>query len=101
MSDVSVIGTGAMGSALAEALAASGAQVTVWNRTRKKAETLSGPRVRVAESVAEALTSSPLTIVSVSNHDLARTLVRETGEDLTGKVVASISFGTAEQAERR
>ena len=98
MSDVSVIGTGAMGGALAEALAASGAQVTVWNRTRKKAETLSGPRVRVAETVAEALTSSPLTIVSVSNHDLARTLVKETGEDLTGKVVASTSFGTAEQA---
>lgn len=33
MSDVSIIGTGAMGSALVEALAAAEADVTVWNRT--------------------------------------------------------------------
>ncbi|TVR25551.1 MAG: 6-phosphogluconate dehydrogenase [Ilumatobacter sp.] len=98
MTDVSVIGTGVMGSALAEALATAGAQVTVWNRTRQKAEALSGPRVRVAESVAEALTLSPLTIVSVSNHDLARALVEEADEDLTGKTVASTSFATPEQA---
>ncbi len=98
MSDVSVIGTGVMGSALAEALAASGAQVTVWNRTSEKAEALSGPRVRVADSVGEALTLSPLTIVSVSNHDLARALVEEAEEDLTGKSVGSTSFGTPEQA---
>ena len=48
MSNVSVIGTGAMGSALVEGLKASGARVTVWNRTKEKAEALSGPRVRLA-----------------------------------------------------
>ncbi len=97
MSDVSVIGTGAMGSALVEAFAASGAEVTIWNRTREKAEPLAGPRVRLAESVAEALTSSPLTIVAVSGHELSRTLVEEAGADLTGKVVASTSFVTPDQ----
>jgi 3-hydroxyisobutyrate dehydrogenase-like beta-hydroxyacid dehydrogenase len=85
MSDVSVIGTGVMGSALVEALAASGADVTVWNRTKEKAEALSGPRVRLAESVAEALRMSPLTIVSVSDHELARTLVEAAGADLQGR----------------
>lgn len=98
MSDASVIGTGAMGSALVEALAAAGAEVTVWNRTRDKTEALSGPRVRIAESVAEALTASPLTIVSVSDHELARTLVEAAGVDLDGKVVASTSFVAPEQA---
>jgi glycerol-3-phosphate dehydrogenase len=44
MSDVSVIGAGALGSALVEVLAASGAEVMVWNRTATKAEALSGPR---------------------------------------------------------
>jgi 3-hydroxyisobutyrate dehydrogenase-like beta-hydroxyacid dehydrogenase len=97
MSDVSVIGSGAMGSALVEALAASGAEVTVWNRTRHKAEALSGPRIRVAESAAEALTSSPLTIVAVSDQDISRTLVEAAGTDLTGKVVASTSFVTPDQ----
>lgn len=97
MSDVSVIGTGNMGSALVEALAASGAEVTIWNRTREKAEPLAGPRVSLAESVAEALTSSPLTIVAVSGHKLSRTLVEEAGADLNGKVVASTSFVTPDQ----
>jgi 3-hydroxyisobutyrate dehydrogenase-like beta-hydroxyacid dehydrogenase len=66
MSDVSVIGAGAMGSALVEVLAASGADVTVWNRTKVKAGALAGQRVGLAASVAEALTTSPLTIVAVS-----------------------------------
>ena len=99
MSDVSVIGTGAMGSALVEALAAAGGEVTVWNRTTDKAAALSGPRVGVAKSVAEALTASPLTIVAVSDHELARTLVEEAQQDLDGKVVASTSFVTPEQSE--
>lgn len=98
MSDVSVIGTGAMGSALAEALAASGVEVTVWNRTRQKAEELSGPRIGSVGSVGEALTSSALTIVSVSDHELGRTLVEEAGVELDGTVVASTSFVTPAQA---
>ena len=97
MSDVSIVGTGVMGCALVEAFAASGTDVTVWNRTKEKAEALAGPRVRTAESVAEALTSSPLTIVSVSGHELSRALVEEAGVDLAGNVVASTAFVTPEQ----
>jgi 3-hydroxyisobutyrate dehydrogenase-like beta-hydroxyacid dehydrogenase len=99
MSDVSVIGTGVMGSALVEALAAAGADVTVWNRTKEKSEALRGPRVRLAASVAEALTISPLTIVAVPGHELARTLVEEAGTDLQGKAVASTAFVTPDQAQ--
>lgn len=100
MSDVSVIGTGAMGSALVEGLGASGADVTVWNRTRARAEALSGPRVRLAESVGEALMASPLTIMSVLDHKVARTLVEGVAQDLKGRVVASTSFVTPDQARQ-
>jgi 3-hydroxyisobutyrate dehydrogenase-like beta-hydroxyacid dehydrogenase len=99
MSDVSVIGTGSMGTALVEALEASGADVTIWNRTRAKAEVLSGPRVRLAESLDEALRSSPLTIVAVADHEVGRTLVERAGQALEGKVVASTSFVTPDQAQ--
>ena len=99
MADVSVIGTGAMGSALAEVLAASGAEVAVWNRTRGRAEALTGPGVFVADSVGEALASSSLTIVSVSDHELARSLVEHAGHGVGGGVVASTSFATSEQAQ--
>jgi len=98
MSDVSVIGTGAMGSALVEGLNASGARVTVWNRTKEKAEALSGPGVCLAESVDEALMSSPLTIMSVSDHEVARSLVARVRKDLDGRVVASTSFVSPDQA---
>ncbi len=97
MSDVSVIGTGAMGSALVEALAASGAEVTIWNRTPEKAEALLGPRVRLAPSAAEALTTSPLTIMAVSGHEVSRTIIENAQVDLTDKVVASTSFVTPDQ----
>jgi 3-hydroxyisobutyrate dehydrogenase-like beta-hydroxyacid dehydrogenase len=98
MSDASVIGTGAMGGALVEALADSGARVTAWNRTREKAEALAGPKVAIVDSAAEALRASPLTIMSVADHELARALVEEAGEDLTGKAVACASFVTSDQA---
>jgi 3-hydroxyisobutyrate dehydrogenase-like beta-hydroxyacid dehydrogenase len=99
MSDVSVIGTGSMGSALVEALAGSGAEVTVWNRTRETAEARSRPKIRVAESPAEALSSSPLMIVSVSRYQLARARVDEAGVDLGDKVVASTSPVTLHEAQ--
>lgn len=97
-SDVSVIGAGAMGSALVDAFAASGARVTVWNRTEKKAKALEGPRVSVAGSPGDALRDSPITIVAVSDNELARHLIVEAGEDLQGKTVASASFATPDQA---
>jgi 3-hydroxyisobutyrate dehydrogenase-like beta-hydroxyacid dehydrogenase len=45
MSDVSVVGLGSMGSALARALVGAGREVTVWNRTSAKAEVLTSVTV--------------------------------------------------------
>ena len=46
--NVSVIGLGLMGSALAEALLNAGHEVTVWNRTPAKAEPLTSKGASVA-----------------------------------------------------
>ena len=43
--DISAVGEGARGSALVETLAEHDVRVTVWNRTRERAEALAGPRV--------------------------------------------------------
>ncbi len=54
---VAVLGTGIMGSGMAANLARAGHEVTVWNRTREKADQLAardGVDVRVADSAAEA-----------------------------------------------
>jgi 3-hydroxyisobutyrate dehydrogenase len=47
------IGAGRMGAAMAGRLAEAGEDVTVWNRTRAKAEALTGSGCRVADRIAD------------------------------------------------
>ena len=98
MSAVSVIGCGTMGSAIAETLATRDTCVTVWNRTRERAEALAGPRITVAKSVAEAIARSPVAIVCVAGYDVASMLLEDVGESLHGKTIVGVSFVTPEQA---
>ena len=59
------IGTGRMGYAMAERLAKAGADITVWNRTRAKAEPLAGSGAKVADRVTE-LAACDVVFVMVS-----------------------------------
>ena len=47
------IGIGRMGYAMAERLAKAGCDITVWNRTREKAEPLAKSGAKIAGSLAE------------------------------------------------
>jgi 3-hydroxyisobutyrate dehydrogenase-like beta-hydroxyacid dehydrogenase len=55
MTHIAFLGTGLLGSGLAEAAAKRGDQVTVWNRTASKARSLEPFGIRVAESPADAV----------------------------------------------
>jgi 3-hydroxyisobutyrate dehydrogenase-like beta-hydroxyacid dehydrogenase len=67
MSQVTVIGTGRMGSAMARRLASAGHHVQVWNRTPDKAEALAGiAGVRVAPTIGEAVSSADVILCSLS-----------------------------------
>lgn len=59
------IGMGRMGYAMAERLANAGADITVWNRTRAKAEPLAASGAKVAERVTE-LAACDVVFVMVS-----------------------------------
>jgi 3-hydroxyisobutyrate dehydrogenase-like beta-hydroxyacid dehydrogenase len=61
---VAVVGLGAMGSRIARRLLDAGHELTVWNRTRAKAEGLGAP---VAESPAEAASRAEVVITMVAN----------------------------------
>ena len=52
--DVGFIGLGNMGTAMARSLLQAGHKVTVYNRTRSKAEALAGQGARVAANIADA-----------------------------------------------
>ena len=69
--NVSVLGLGLMGSALAEALLNAGHDVTVWNRTRARVGPLTEKGAHDAASAAEAIDASHVTLVCVTNHAAA------------------------------
>ncbi len=52
---IAILGTGLMGAGLAEAALARGETVTVWNRTRAKAEPLAALGARVADTPGDAV----------------------------------------------
>ncbi len=99
MSDISVIGLGAMGGALAHTLLQNGYAVTVWNRTAEKAEPLVAAGATVAGSAAEAVAASPATITCVASHDQTMALLEGFATSLQGKTIIELSTGSATGAE--
>src|SRR5882672_2565309 len=68
------IGIGRMGQAMAERLAKGGADLTVWNRTRSKAEPLAALGARVAVELNE-LAACDIVFVMVSTWDDVREVI--------------------------
>lgn len=98
MSDISVIGLGAMGSGLARTLLDSGYAVTVWNRTPGKAEPLRSAGATVAASAAAAVAASPATITCIASHDQTVEVLQGLAGSLAGKTIIELSTGGATEA---
>ena len=100
MSDITVVGLGLMGSALANALLSAGHDITVWNRTSEKMKPLVSSGARGARSLGEAMQMSPVVLICVSNYEMTSQLF---GMDdnfgyLDGRSVVQLSSGTPAQA---
>lgn len=97
--NVTVIGLGAMGSALANALLAKELKVTVWNRNKAKATTLAEKGALVAENVKAAIEASPLVVICVSDYKAAAKIFAEVGKEvLHGRTLVQLSTGTPKEA---
>ena len=68
------IGIGRMGYAMAERLAKGGADVTVWNRTRAKAEPLTAAGAKIASQLTD-LAACDIVFVMVSAWDDVREVI--------------------------
>ena len=77
------IGIGRMGYAMAERIAKADADITVWNRTRSKAEPLAAYGAKVAGSLAE-LGACDVVFVMVATYDDVRQVVAGPGGLLSG-----------------
>jgi 3-hydroxyisobutyrate dehydrogenase-like beta-hydroxyacid dehydrogenase len=97
--NVTVIGLGAMGGALANALLAKGLKVTVWNRSKSKAASLAAKGALVAENVKEAIEASSLVVICVSDYKAAAKIFSEVGKEvLHGRTLVHLSTGTPKEA---
>jgi 3-hydroxyisobutyrate dehydrogenase-like beta-hydroxyacid dehydrogenase len=67
--DVSILGTGAMGSAFAKAFLKAGKRVTVWNRTAERAKPLAEEGAQLTYDATDAICASPVTIAIFLDHD--------------------------------
>lgn len=75
MTDVSILGTGLMGAAMARVLLRQGHSVTVWNRTREKAVLLEADGAVVASSASEAIHASPVSIFVIFSYENVRSII--------------------------
>jgi 3-hydroxyisobutyrate dehydrogenase-like beta-hydroxyacid dehydrogenase len=99
---VTVIGAGVMGSALARALLAGGHRVTVWNRTRSRAEQLQPAGALVADRLPEAVQDGDLTLMCVANQAAAAELLSDPAVigALSGKALVQLTTGTPADGRR-
>ncbi|HJR77707.1 MAG TPA: NAD(P)-dependent oxidoreductase [Nitrospiraceae bacterium] len=98
--NVTLIGTGLLGRAVAERLHQTGRSVTVYNRTRSRAEPLKERGLRVAGSCKEAVESSDTTFLLLADAPAIRSvLFGKDAPDLVGRIV--IQMGTIAPEESR
>ncbi|MCF2533017.1 NAD(P)-dependent oxidoreductase [Yinghuangia soli] len=96
---VTLLGLGAMGTALARTWLAAGHPLTVWNRTASRADALVAEGAKAAATAAEAVAASPLIVVCLL--DEASVTEALAGVDLAGKDVVDLTTGTPAQARAR
>jgi 3-hydroxyisobutyrate dehydrogenase len=73
------IGAGRMGAAMATRLAKAGTKVTVWNRTRAKAEPLTAYGCSIADEIAELRGLDAVFVMVSTSKDLHQVLLGEGG----------------------
>jgi 3-hydroxyisobutyrate dehydrogenase-like beta-hydroxyacid dehydrogenase len=100
MSDITVVGLGAMGAALAQTLIEAGRDVTVWNRSPEKMQPLVAMGAQSASSFTEALKASPRVIVCLLDYDSTSELFERPDvlPLLDGRIVIQLSTASPKEA---
>ncbi|MFB4316383.1 NAD(P)-binding domain-containing protein [Actinomadura sp. 21ATH] len=95
---VTILGLGAMGTALATALIEAGHPTTVWNRSPEKARPLVERGATRAATVADAAAASPLVIACLLDHEVVDALLGPAADVLSGRDLVNLTNGTPEHA---
>ncbi len=95
---VTVVGLGAMGSALARALLAAGHPTTVWNRTPGRTADLVEAGAVVAATLADAIAASELTVLCVLDRSAVDAVLDDVGDRLAGATVVNLTSSLPDDA---
>ncbi|MFD6432612.1 NAD(P)-dependent oxidoreductase [Streptomyces venezuelae] len=95
---VSVLGLGAMGSALAGALAKGGYATTVWNRSPGKTEDLVAQGARAAATAGDAVLAGRVVIACLLDHASVREVLDPLAGELAGRTVINVTTTTPDQS---
>ncbi|MEU7564502.1 NAD(P)-binding domain-containing protein [Streptomyces fradiae] len=94
----SVLGLGAMGGALAEALVRAGHGTTVWNRTPGRADALAARGATATATAGDAVRAGRLVIVCLLDHASVREVLDPLAPDLAGRALVNVTTTTPEQS---
>jgi 3-hydroxyisobutyrate dehydrogenase-like beta-hydroxyacid dehydrogenase len=100
MTKIAILGTGRMGTALAQAFLGGGHEVSVWNRTPARAATLVARGAQHAGSVRDAVAAAELVIGILNDYTTSAALLREPGvaAALRGKTLVQLASGSPSEA---
>ncbi|KTR08320.1 3-hydroxyisobutyrate dehydrogenase [Curtobacterium luteum] len=92
-----MLGTGAMGAGVAGSLLRAGHEVTVWNRTRERAEPLASQGATVAGGPAEAVDDAEVVLLTLFDTDAVVDVLEQAAGDAPGDAVwvQASTIGTA------
>ncbi|SHG24395.1 NAD(P)-dependent oxidoreductase [Streptoalloteichus hindustanus] len=91
---VTILGLGAMGTALAQAYLDAGHPTTVWNRTAAKAAPLVAAGAHHAENVEDAVAASPLVIACLLSYETTLAALGPAAGAVSGRALVTLNSGT-------
>jgi 3-hydroxyisobutyrate dehydrogenase-like beta-hydroxyacid dehydrogenase len=95
---VTVLGLGAMGSALAATLLDAGHDTTVWNRTPERAAALSARGATAAPTISAAVTAHPLVVAVLLDHASVHETLDPVIEQMRGSALVNLTTTTPNEA---
>ncbi len=100
MSQITVIGLGLMGSALAHTIHLAGHDLTVWNRSPAKMQPFINEGVAGASDLVSAIAASPVILICIDNYTVTKAMLQTEGVAalLAGRTVVQLSTGTPKEA---
>ena len=98
--EITLVGSGLLGTAIGERLLARGYRIHVWNRRQERAQALVAAGAQLASSPAEAVAAGELVITVLSDGPItAEVLLNQAGTALPGRLVLQVA--TIAPAESR